>query len=202
MTEATQNLQKQIETSFSFRQNKQTGVKRETVTLKYAVLSAIGIIAALQSGDEKVVSLIEDTVAGLSTAQLRSYVDSDLEYNQDKANADADKLTLEYIANLPRAERNVVGKEDLEKFAEAYVQFMPEITGKAVEKVQTAAALFVERFKRAAGDNKVLTILQDQLALFAEKAPDQVVEDNVRALTYLSDKLKELLDIKITEDAL
>lgn len=194
--------QHKVEALFSFRKNAQTGEKRPSLTLSYNALTAVGIIAALQSGDENVVTLVEDTIAGLSQSQLRSFVDADPAYDQSKADADADKLTLQYIANLPRAERNTVGKEDLQQFAEAYIAFMPGFTGKSLEKVQTAAALFVERFKRVAGENNVLSILQDQLGIFVENADTEIVEANGKAITYLMEKLKELLEIKVTVDAL
>lgn len=189
---------------FGFRQNKETGEKRPDVEVKILLVTAAGIIAALNSGDEKQVSMIEDVVNGLITSQLRTYVDADPEFDQAKADALSaeGKLTIEAIANLPRAERNTVSKDDLEQFAKAYVELMPGITGKDLEKVQTAAGLFVERFKRASGDDKVLQVLQQQLNIFVEKAPEDVVAANEKAITYAANKLSELLSLKVTADAL
>lgn len=202
MSENQVALTKQIENTYSFRQNKETGVKRDSVTLKLPVLTAAGIVAALNSGDEKVVSLIEDTISGLVISQVRGFVEADEAYDQTKFDAQADQATIEFIANLPKAERNVVGKEALEQFAKDYIAIMPEVTGKSVEKVTAAAGLFVEKFKRAAGDDAVLAILQEQLGIFLENASEEVIERNQLALGYLAAKLQDLLSIKITKDML
>lgn len=203
MTDQTQvNLTEPQELQFSFRQNKETKIKRPDVAVTIQVPTAQGIIAALQSGDKKVVDLITDQVVGLIQSQLRTFIDADPEFKQESADKLADQLTLEAIANLPRAERNTVSKEDLEQFAADYNAIMPEATGKSAERVAAAASLFVERFKRAAGDNEVLNILQDQLGVFVEKAPEEVVERNNKAIQYFMNKLKELLSLKVTASAL
>lgn len=204
MTEAqAQNiLSKSIEQTYSFRQNKETGTKRDSVVLNLEVPTSAGIIALLNSGDEKVVSLIEDVVAGVVISQARGFVEADEAYNQEKANLDADKFTIPFIANLPKAERNVVGKEALEQFAKDYISIMPEVTGKEVERVTAAAGLFVEKFKRCAGDDEVLKILQDQLSIFIDNASAEVLERNQLALSYLTQKLSDLLSVKVTADIL
>lgn len=202
MSDAQNSLVKQIENTYSFRQNKETGVKRDSVTLKLPVLTAAGIVQALNSGDEKVVSLVEDTIAGLIISQVRGFVEADEAYDQAKFDAQADQATLEFIANLPKAERNVVGKEALEQFAKDYIAIMPGVTGKEVERVTAAAGLFVEKFKRAAGDDTVLKILQEQLSIFLENASEEVVERNQMAIGYLAAKLQDLLSIKVTGDML
>lgn len=196
------SLVKQIENTYSFRQNKETGQKRESVVLKLNVLTAAGIITALQSGDEKVVNLIEDQIAGLVISQVRGFVEADEAYDQAKADADAEKFTIGFIANLPKAERNVVGKEALEQFAKDYIAVMPGVTGKEVERVTAAAGLFVEKFKRCAGDDAVLQILQEQLSIFVENAGEEVIERNSLALNYLSQKLGDLLSVKVTSEML
>lgn|SRR5690606_2440260 len=198
MTEAL----KKIENTFSFRMNKETGVKRPSVTLTMLVPTAAGIIEALQSNDEKVISLIEDQVAAVVIGQVRQHVDGDLEYNQEKYEANLQKFTIETIANLPRAERNVVSKDDLESFASKYIELMPEISGKELARVQTAAAMFVEKFNRVKGDDQALQILQQQLALFVEKVDDAIVQEHERTISYLVGKLEELLSVKVSADVL
>lgn len=193
-----------VSSEFSFRKVKESGYKRPNVSVQFEAPTADGIVTLLQSGEEKTKALVVETIQGLLSSYIRSYVDQDLSFTQATLDglAGEGKLSLDYLANLPKADRNVLSKEDLEKFAEDYITVMPGITGKPVDRVQAAANLFVERFRRAAGDDTVLKILQDQLMVFAEHAPEEVITRNERVLTWAVSKLEELLSIKITADAL
>ena len=192
------------ESDFSFRTNKETGAKRPTFTGKYPVLTAEGVKQALDSADKNVSVLVLDTVNGIFSAYVRGIVDADSEFTQEKLDAliNEGKLSIETLANLPKSERNVLSKEDLEALAKDYIKFMPEITGKSKEKVTAAAGLLVERFKRCAGDDNVLKILQEQLGIFIDKAPAEVSTQHEKALTFLATKLDELLSVKVTAEAL
>lgn len=192
-----------IEKDFSFRQNKE-GYKRPTVTLAIGVPSLDGVATLLSSEDQKVQALIVSLVQDTLTGYVRKFVEEDQDFDQAKFDAlvAEGKISIEAIANLPRSERNTIGKEDLEEFAKDYVAYMPAITGKDVKKVQMAAGLFIERFKRVAGDNAILTVLQTQLGQFVEGVSEEVLAKNERVVTYLSSKLEELLSLEVTADAL
>lgn len=193
------------ETDFTFRTNKETGFKRPTVSLKYPVISGLGIATLLvDNADSKEAKLALDAVQSIVSSYVRGLVDSDSEFDQAKLDAliSENKISLEAIANLPKSERNVLSREDMEAFAKDYIKIMPEITGKSEAKVTSAAGLFVERFKRVAGDNDILKILQDQLTIFVDKAPEDVAATHEKAITYLAGKLEELLSVKVTADAL
>lgn len=198
----------EVEMSFRVKKDESTGseTKRPSITLKYPVPTVAGIIDVLSGDPEsKVVSMLKETVDGIIYTYLRTnYVDSDLEFSQEKLDAliAEGKVSLDYIANLPRADRSVVSKEDLEAFAKDYVSIMPEITNKPLAKVQAAAVLFVERLKRVAGDNDILRILLQQLQVFVEKAPEAMQKKHEDTLTYLVKKLQELLSVKVTADSL
>lgn len=192
-----------IEKDFSFRQNKE-GYKRPTVTLQIGVPSLEGVATLLASEDPKVTGLVVSLVQDTLTGYVRKFVEDDQDFDQAKFDAlvAEGKISIEAIANLPRSERNTIGKEDLEEFAKDYVAYMPQITGKDVKKVQMAAGLFIERFKRVAGDNSILTVLQEQLGVFVEGVSEEVLAKNERVVTYLSSKLEELLSLEVTADAL
>ncbi|MND65592.1 hypothetical protein D3C87_601110 [compost metagenome] len=194
---------KMIEKDFSFRQNKE-GYKRPTVTLVMGVPSLAGLATLLTSEDQKVQDLLVGLVQDTLTSYTRTFVEADAEFSQEKFDAlvAEGKISIEAIANLPKSERNTIGKEDLEEFAKDYVAYMPEITGKDVKKVQMAAGLFIERFKRVAGDNTILAVLQEQLGTFAEGVSEEVLAKNERVVMYLSSKLEELLSLEVTADAL
>lgn len=191
-----------VSTDFNFRTK--DGYKRPTVSVEYDVPSAAGIMELLNSDDAKVVALITETVQGIVTGHIRGYVDGDMDFDQAKLDAlVADgKVSIETIANLPKSERSMLTKEDLEAFAKDYIAIMPAATGKTEAQVTAAAGLFIERYKRVAGDNSVLMILQNQLGVFVEAAGDEVVGRHEKALTYLVSKVEELLSVKITADVL
>lgn len=191
-----------IQTDFNFRTK--DGIKRPTVTVEYDVPNIEGIAELLTSEDPKVVSLVTEAVQGLLTSHIRGYIDADQDFDQAKLDAlVADgKISISAIANLPKSERSMLTKEDLEAFARDYIAIMPGVTGKSVERVTAAASLFIERYKRAAGDNQVLAVLQEQLAVFVDAADQEVIERHARAIEFLSNKVAELLSIKVTADAL
>jgi hypothetical protein len=193
---------KSLNVDFNFRTK--DGYKRPTVSLEVPVPTAEGVAELLVHEDAKVVCLVVDTVAAVLTSYVRGFVDADADFDQAKLEAlIADgKVSIETIANLPKSERSMLTKEDLEGFAKDYISIMPEATGKSIEKVTAAAGLFIERYKRAAGDNEVLTVLRDQLAVFIDHATPDMLETHERAISYLATKVEELLSIKVTADAL
>lgn len=191
-----------IDQDFSFRTK--DGYKRPTVTLQMEVPTVEGVAELLSSEDPKVVDLVLGWAQDALVSYARSFIDSDTEFNQEKFNAlvAEGKFSIEAIANLPKSERNSISKENLEEFAKDYISIMPGITGKDVKKVQMAAGLFIERFKRVAGDNAILQVLQEQLATFAEGATAEVLERNEKVVVYLGNKLEELLSLEVSADAL
>lgn len=194
---------KLVEKDFSFRQNKD-GYKRPTVSLQIQVPDLEGVATLLSSEDPKVVDLVVGLVQDTLTGYVRKFVEDDVDFDQAKFDAlvAEGKISIEAIANLPRSERNTIGKEDLEAFAKDYIQYMPTITGKDVKKVQMAAGLFIERFKRVAGDNQILTVLQEQLGQFVEGVSEETLAQHERVVSYLSTKLEELLSLEVSADAL
>lgn len=196
----------QLTADFHFRANKETGYKRPSVSVAFTGLTADGVIEKLNTGDEKVKSLIVDNINGVLQSYIRQFVDNDMEFSQDTLDAlVADgKISLEVIANLPKSERSVLTKEDLEAFAKDYIATMPGITGKDERRVAAAAGIFIERYKRHAGDTEVLAVLSEQLEVFVTSAPEEMVAQHERVLTYLTSKAAELLESsqQVTADAL
>lgn len=195
-------VNKLVQQDFNFRTK--DGYKRPTVSVELFVPTAAGLIAMLQSEDQKVVELLEGLAADALISHVRTFVDSNENFDQEALNKliEEGQISLEAIANLPKSERNTISKEMLEEFAKDYIAVMPGITGKDVKKVQVAAGLIIERFKRVAGDNGILAVLQEQVGVFVEGAGDELVAKHERVLSYLATKLEELLSVKVTADAL
>lgn len=193
-----------VRTPVDFNFRTKDGYKRPTVSVELDLPTAEGVATLLSSEDAKVVSLVTDTVAALLTSYVRGFVDADVDFDQAKLDAlvAEGKISIEAIANLPKSERSMLTKEDLEAFAKDYMEVMPAATGKSAEKVAAAAGLFIERYKRVAGDNAVLAVLQEQLGVFMEAATPDMIQTHERVLTYLASKVEELLSVKVTADAL
>lgn len=193
------------EVDFSFRKNRETGLKRETVSLQIPVPTSSAIVEILQDqSDEgkKTRAVIMDAVHAIVTGYVRSKVDQDDNFNQDTLNGMTDDITLSKIANLPRSERSTVSKEELEQFAATYIALMPELSGISKGGAETAGNIFIARIRTATGNDAVLTKLQERLQEFVEKAPDDVIAEHSNAVTYLLGRLEEALGINYDANAL
>ncbi len=193
------------EVDYSFRKNKETGLKRDTVSLQVPVPTSSAIVAMLQdTADEgkKTRALILDAVAALVTTYVRSKVDQDDNFSQETLNGLVDEITLQKIAHLPRSDRTSTSKEVLEQFAAAYITLMPELSGITKSGAEVAGNIFIGRIRSAAGNDKVLTKLQERLQEFVEKAPEDIIAEHSEAITYLLGRLEEALGINYDANAL
>ena len=91
------------EVKFNFRENKELGTKRPSVTLALKVLTIDGLIAILESGTEKEVSLVLETLQTPILEQARVQVDANETITQD--NLDESALSWSAISLLEPAAR-------------------------------------------------------------------------------------------------
>ena len=154
------------EVKFNFRENKQLGTKRPSITLPINVLTLQGLIAILESGNEKQLNLILETLQTPILEQARTQVDENESITADTL--DASKLTWESIATLEPAARRGGGipKEVWEAFVVDYTEVMPAVTGKTSEQVSRAAALLGNKFAAVKTNKQVLGFLATQLDLY------------------------------------
>tara|TARA_Y100001968_G_C19454458_1_gene771717 strand:- start:33951 stop:34556 length:606 start_codon:yes stop_codon:yes gene_type:complete len=200
------SLEQQVTGTYNFRKDKETGYKRPTVEVVFAVPSAAGLIELLTNGSEKVKDFIVEAAYAPLNSYIRSFVDENPEFNQDTLDALAaeGKLTLEALANLPKSERSVLTKVDLEAFAKDFITVMATASDRTEKQLQMAAGLFIDRFKQVAGDTAVLQKLVGYLETFVTNAPEDVLETHERVVKYLMDKVAELTEKSevVTADAL
>ena len=190
---------------FRFRtKNKGTEneVTRSPISVKVPLPTKAGIIQALESGDEKLENMLVYSAQEIVINYLKGFVDENLEFSQETADALAEegKLSLEAIANLPRSARSRLSKADIEEFCKDYIAYMPAISGKSEDQVKAAAKVYLDQFKDVAGDNKILSILAGQLELFMDKVDESVVEKHGRVLEHLVNKVDELKKVEFTEE--
>lgn len=122
----------------------------------------------------KIKQLILDAVYDVVRAQAKQQLDDVIDsFGNDESktvsaeNVDYDKLTLEYIANLPPAQRGAraIPDEDWEAFYQDYMQVMIAATGKPEAKIKNHIELFKKPTK-AKQNKDALTVLVDQLDVY------------------------------------
>lgn len=189
------NLVDISETSFHFRtvKDNETGVatKRPTVTIPVPVPSVEGIVAILESGDQKQLDLLLEAVRDKVLEQAREQINENESINQD--NFDYSKLEWKAIANLPKAERRGggIGKDQWEDFQADYIAVMPAVTGKKKEQIELAAKVFVSKFQSCKTNKPVLKVLQEQLAIYINNTTRG--EEMAQVVEFLSNKLDTLI---------
>lgn len=182
------------ETNFHFRKvtDEKTKIvtKRPTVSLPIPVPSAEGIVEIFNGGG-KGLELLMEAVAAVVMDQAREYINEHDPVNE--ANFPFERMSWEFIANLPKAERRGGGisKEVWEEFGKDYIEVMPAVTGKTAAQVELAAKVFVMKFAGATTNKPVLKVLQGQLAMYAANTTQG--EQFAQCIEFLSDKLEKLL---------
>lgn len=175
---------------FFFKKN-ELGEKRANVeiALPYPTEDAVKAMFA----DEKQKAVLLDLVAGLIDAHAKEQVGDEKNPVNKQEELDWNKLTLQYIANIPPSERRGGGisKETWETFFSDYLEIMPAATGKKKDNVENAAKIFVARLQPVKTQKKILAFLEGQLALWFTNSQQQ--EELGEVYEFLSDKIKTLL---------
>jgi hypothetical protein len=192
------------ETNFFFRKvknevkNPETGevsiveTKRPTVTIPVPVPSVEGIIAILESDNQKQLDLLLEAVANVVIDQAREKVNEKEDINAE--NFPYETLAWDFIANLPKAERRGGGisKELWDDFEADYIAIMPALTGKKEDAVKNAARIFKAKFQGAQTNKPVLKVLEGQLGIYAANTAQG--EQLTPCIEFLTNKLEKLLN--------
>lgn len=167
------------------------GVKRATVELALPVPTEEGIQLMLK--DEKQKSFLLEVLADVVKDYARLQVGDENNPVNKQEELDISKLTMEFIANIPPAERRGGGisKETWAEFFKDYLEVMPSVTGKKKEQVENAAKLFVARLQPVKTQKKILSFLKDQLALWFTNT--QAADEYSEVYEFLSGKIEDLL---------
>lgn len=182
---------KKVNQKFHFKKDK-LGVKRETIALDLNYPTLDGVINALS--DPKQAEFIIDVLSDEIYKAARLQVGDETKPVSKQEELDESKLTLEFLANQPKAERTGGGisKEIWEEFSKDYLEVMPAATGKTADQVSNAAKLLLAKFQPVKTNKKVIAFLQEQLALWFSSTPN--AEDYQECYEFLNEKAKTLLD--------
>ena len=178
------------EQKYSFREDKELGSRRPTIQLNVRVLTVEGIIDIIQKGG-KGLELLLETVADVIVKEARLQVDEKEDISQ--YTFDESKVTWDYIAELPKAERRGGGisKEIWELFAKDYIGVMPSITGFNADKIGNQAKLIIGKFQGCKTNKPILTFLSEQLDVYFANTVN--AEEYVECYEFLKTKAVTLL---------
>lgn len=168
------------------------GNKRPSIDLVLMTPTMEGVIAALIS-DEKQALYIIDVLSQEIYKAARLQVGDEQKPVNKQGELDTTKLTIEALANMPKAERTGGGisKEIWEAFSKDYIAVMPGITGKTAEQIANAAKLMLAKFQPVKTQKKVLGFLKDQLNLWYTSTTN--AEEFSECYEFLDEKAKTLL---------
>ena len=178
--------------SYHFRENKDTGVKRESVVVEnYPLYGAEDIITALNDDDERIVAFVTDAVNALVNTAARKQVDD----NEAITELDTDALTFEKLAYMPKAQRGYgITKEQWDEFRTDYVTTMVTVFGKGQDQAEKAASIIAAKFTPVKGRNDIIEILSGFVNEWFGATENASKLSNV--YEYLTDRADQLL----TED--
>lgn len=165
-------------------------IKRPPVTLNVPVPTFNGLVDALDN--EKVASFVLDLVEEAIKDQVRSQLSDEEKPVNRQEDLDISKLTLQYIANMPKSERTGGGisKDTWADWEKDYIEAMAPI--RTLEKATKAAKLFVGRFAQCRTDKPVLQFLRTQLATWATETKN--LEEYGEVFQYLDNRATDLIN--------
>lgn len=200
----------QVESAIHFRTVKSKDAegntvesKRESIKLHFPVPSMADVLLIIEQGSAEGASqvalnnlqLLQDAMFNVVYDVAASLAKENTSLTS--ANFPMDELDWEKIANAPEAERKSRGisKEEWADFAEDYLASMPAITGKDESRVQRAVAVLINKFGPIKSDKQSIAVLRDQLAVYAESAPNAA--NYYKVIEFLLKKADALIEAEV-----
>jgi hypothetical protein len=150
---------------------------------------------------KKQYDLLIEAVQNIISSQARQLINTLKEAQEQKGQevkissemVDPTKLTWEFIATMPPAERRGGGiaKEVWEDFIADYKAIMPAALGKKQEPIDAAADLFAKKFQSVKTNKPVIRALVDFLSVWVNKSPN--AEEFMECYEFLVNKADTLL---------
>jgi hypothetical protein len=177
--------------TFNFRAKSAGEKKRESLELQLPFITLEGLIAIINEGEPRQVSLLLETLRTPVLEQAKAQVDEDAAITQDTL--DVAKLTWAEISRLEPAARRGGGipKEIWEAFTADYLEVMPAATQRSIERITVAAAMLGNKLSSCKGNKPVLKFLREQLDVYF--ASTTKAEEFVGCYEFLTNKADTLL---------
>jgi hypothetical protein len=147
--------------------------KQPSVEVDLPVMTAEDVIFTLQRGGKEsdlILSSVSDIIYQAARGQFDEIIENFGDNSEQEVSAsmlDFDKLTLEYVANLPPSQRgsSAITEEDWTAFFEDYLAVMVAATGKEEKRIKNHIDLF-KKPQKAKANKEVLQVLVDQLDIY------------------------------------
>lgn len=179
-----------------------TYAKQPSVTADLPFLTAEELIAVLSNASEEnakvralVVDAVNEEIKAQAKVQFDGFIDDNLDNETFQISAnllDHDRLTLEYIASIPPAQRGARGISDEEwtVFFNDYLAVMPQVTGKDVKRI-TYHLDFLKKPQRLRQEPEALSTMIDQLNIYLTAS--QMVEETGEAANRVKSRFEKWL---------
>ena len=191
------------DSKFNFKKSKDkdTGIEttRESLILALPYPSVEGVITILNTGGKQL-ELLMDAVEKVIEAQARDIISDGPEgLAMNAGNFPVDKVSWEFIANMPKVARRGGGipKEVWDDFATDYLEVMPTATGKTVEQIATASKILQSKLVGVKTNAPVLELLVGQLAIYADTSEN--IEEYMPCVEFLLDRAETYLNVSPEE---
>lgn len=192
-----------IEKEFKFSFKKKTvddlgmETKRAPVILTVPIPTYDGLINELiEDKTGKVAPFVLELVEEAIKDQIRTQLTDEEKPVNRQEDLDLSKLTLSWIANLPKGERGGgITKDTWTEWEKDYIDTMVPLRAndpKATEKVTKAAKLFTARLNPCRTDKPVLKFLREQLSQWASNTSN--ADEYAEVFSYLDNKATELMN--------
>jgi hypothetical protein len=145
-----------------------------------------------------ILDLVADSVKDAGKIQINEF----LEKNENDPKArfsvnlfDLNKLTLEYIANLPKGQRGAWAPDDdeLKAFGEVYTNVMVHEVKYDPKKVKVHVDQILKGFAKIKADKVAVDKMKSFLTVFASKVDEETMEEHERVFGWLNDRADKYL---------
>lgn len=153
----------------------------------------INMIAANGKEADYLREVINGAIYSAARGQINDYRESNPDKDITADALDLSKLTFSAIANTPKESRAApeIPEEVYNSFYEDYRKVLVA-SGKELNRVNKHIVLFKAQFRTVRFDKPALTVLQDNLNLWAAKTEE--MEDNKEVFEMLTNKLTKYLN--------
>jgi len=189
---------KPVNFNFKKSKDKATGIEtiRNSVQLAMPYPSVQGIVNILETGGKQL-DLLMDAVETIVNSAARELLYDDTSLTA--ATFPVDKLSWDFIANIPKVQRRGGGipKETWEAFGQDYCEVMPSVTGKTPEQIANAAKILQNKLAAVKTNEAVLNLLVEQLAVYMDASPNAA--EYQECVEFLLNKADTFLNVSEEE---
>lgn len=189
-----------INHTFNFREDKKTGHKREALTVKLPVPTPSEVSAVL-SGEQadnpdlaNVRDFIMGAIQGLVIGAAKAIVDDNTAFQPEDMSKFHKEVSLDYIANLPRAQRGGITNAALVAFGDFFKQVAVERLELTDKQAENLGNIFSDRkeFAKYLTTDDTRQVLAVRLESLSAAITSEEQDEHNTAITFLATSIDEM----------